>query len=130
MSDHSEACQECKTLCDELYDHLSKRIPNLERVQTIRWCAVYQSERTRFAYICHRKKMSRIEVWCLGDLLELQRNTPLKIIPRKETRGGWGEGFQARFFLTDSSQIDYACDLMYQVSYRLSKEKRHHTLQR
>lgn len=124
MSDHTEACQESKALCDKLYEHLSRRIPNLKRAQTTRWCGLYQSDKTRFGYINHRKNMSRIEVWCLGDPAELQSNSSLKIIPREETRGGWGKGFQARFFVDDTSQIDPACDVMYQVSYRLSTGKR------
>jgi hypothetical protein len=56
--------------------------------------------------------------------MELQSNTSLRIMSRKETRGGWGKDFQAHFFINNASQIDSACDLMYQVSYGLSAEKR------
>ena len=120
MSDHMEACEESKTLCNMLYECLSQRIPNLEQAETIRWCALYQQGRTRFAYVNHRKSMRRIEVWCLGDPVELQRGTSLNVVPRENMRGGWQRRFPARFFVDQPSEIDSACDLLYQVSYRLS----------
>jgi len=120
MSDHMEASEESKSLCDKLYERLSKRISNLQRVETQRWCGLYQPNRNRFAYINHRKRMHRIEVWCLGDPTELQRNTTLNVKPRQPTTGGFSALFQARFFVDHPSEIETACDLLYQISYRLS----------
>ena len=120
MSDHIDACEESKALCDKLYECLSKKITNLKRAETQRWCALYQSDRTRFAYVNHRRTMSRIEIWCLGDSSELQKNTSLHVVPREEIRGGWAKRFQARFRVEHPSGIDSACDLLYRVSYRLS----------
>jgi len=120
MSDHEEACDESKALCDRLFECLSQRIPNLNRVETIRWCGLYQQGRNRFVYVNHRKRMSRIEVWCLGDPAELQSITTLNVEHRQPTTGGWGELFQSRFFVDHLSEIDPACELLYQVSYRLS----------
>ncbi|MCK5345483.1 MAG: hypothetical protein KAR20_18870, partial [Candidatus Heimdallarchaeota archaeon] len=97
MSNHMAACEESKALCDKLYDCLSKKITNLKRSETKTWCALYQLDRARFAYVSHRKKMSRIEIWCLGDSAELQKNTSLHVIPREEIKGEWANRFQARF---------------------------------
>lgn len=120
MSDHDDACEESRNFCDGLYQCLSKKIPNLNKKETLRWCGLYQKGKKRFVYINHRKRMFRIEVWCLGDPTELQRYTTLNIEPRKPTTGGFGKLFQARFFIDHLSEIDSACELLYQVSYRTS----------
>jgi len=121
MSDHTEACDNSQMLCDMLYQCLARRIPNLKRGQTKRWCPLYQLGRSRFAYVNHRKSMSRIEVWCLGDPAELQQRTSINIVPRTEIKsGGWEERFQTRFRVSYPSQIESACKILYEVSYQLS----------
>ena len=120
MSDHTEASLESTVLCDKLYECLSKCILNLKKVQKQRWCGFYQQDRKRFAYINHRKTMSRIEVWCLGDPIELQESTRLNVEPRNPSSGGFGTQFEARFFVDSISDIDSACELLFTVSYRSS----------
>ena len=120
MSGHFKACENSKSLCNKLYECLSVKIPNLKRVETKGWCALYQLNRNRFAYIRHRKNISRIEVWCLGDPPGLQNNISLEVVSRKEIKAGWAERFQARFFVDQLSEIESACQLLFQISYILS----------
>ena len=124
MSDHSDSVNDSTDLCDELFSHLARRIPGLQRSQSVRWCALFQKGRTRFAYVSHRKTMSRIEVWCLGEISALADGSSLTFYPRKPTAGGFGRDFEARFFVDYSSQLDDAAQILYDVSYRESKPSR------
>ena len=117
MSAHSEASDNSQYLCQKLYEGLSKLIPELQRKQTKRWCALFEQGRNRFAYVSHRKKMSRIEIWCAGDVDELVSHSNIIVIPRDEIKSGWEEKFPARFVIDDDSDIPAACDLLFNVSY-------------
>ena len=120
MSAHEQACEDSRLLCDKLYQCLSRRISHLRCVETQRWCALYQRGRKRFAYLNHRKRLSRVEVWCLGDPATLQEDGNLTVRPRQQTTGGFGKAFQARFFLNNPSQINSACELLHRVSFTRS----------
>jgi len=120
MSDHAEASPDSKAICDRLFGGLSSRILNLRRVESQRWCGVYQDGRRRFAYVNHRKGMSRIEIWCLGEPEELQKRTGLTINPRNPTTGGFGAAFSSHFFVDGFADADAACDVLFAVSFRLS----------
>lgn len=118
MSGHVEACESSKDLCDKLYECLLRRIPNLRRIEGENYCALYQNNRKKFAYIRHRKKMFRIQIWPLGNPHELQKYTTLTIRPRKSLTPGWAESFTCSFFVDDVSEIDEACEPLYKVSFR------------
>jgi hypothetical protein len=120
MSAHTEASYESQYLCEKLFEMLLSRIPQLNRKQTKQWCALYDFGRNRFAYVSHRKRLSRIEVWCSGDVDELKKYSSIDVIPRDEIRGGWEEKFPARFVIDDESDIPAACDLLFNISYRAS----------
>ncbi len=98
MSAHSNASYESAILCDELFEELHKLIPNLQRNPTKGSCGLWQTGRTRFAYVYHSKSMSQIEIWCRGDRDELLRNDPgLNVQGRDTPKKGWEESFPARF---------------------------------
>ena len=117
---HAKASRGSKELCDELLRCLQNYIPNLKRKEVKKWCALYSEGRRRFAYISHRTRLDKIEVWCLGDPDELQGATRLEIFPRANVRGGWEQSFQSRFFIYHLSDIKEACKLLYTVSYQES----------
>lgn len=120
MSGHSESCDESRDLCDALFQRLSRRIEHLQRSQSMRWCGFFEEGRKRFAYVNHRKRMTRIEVWCMGEPDDLVKLSHLPIKPRTATSGEFGQDFQARFFVNNLSEIDSAAELLGLVSYRLS----------
>ena len=120
MSAHSEASYESQQLCKKLLKKLLGYIPKIECQQTKRWCAFFVSGRNRFAYVSHRKRLSRIEIWCAGNVNELTSFSALDVIPRKKIKGGWEEKFPARFIIDDESDIHVACDLLFKVSYKAS----------
>jgi hypothetical protein len=120
MSAHSQASYESQHLCDKLFEKLIEYIPHMEVKRTKQWCALFVPGRNRFAYVSHRKRLSRIEIWCAGDVDELTSFRDLHVIPREEIRGGWEERFPARFTIDHDSDIPAACDLLFNVSYKAS----------
>ena len=66
----------------------------------------------------HRKKLSKIDIWCLGEATDYSV-ADLQVKQRKPTSGGFGKSFGCHVFV-DSSNIKSACDAMVQVSYPLS----------
>ena len=120
MSAHSEASYGSQHLCEKLFQKLLDHIPQLEIKQTKQWCALFVPGKNRFAYVSHRKRLSRIEVWCAGDVDELTSFSRLNVMPREEIKGGWEERFPARFIIDDGSDISAACDLLVNISYKAS----------
>lgn len=116
MTDHSNSCNASSKLCDQLFELLARSIPKLRRSQSMRWCGLFQEGKKRFAYIEHRKTMQRIEVWCLGDPVELNEKSSIAVYSRKPTTSGFAN-FQARFFVDSPSDINDAFQILYEVSY-------------
>jgi len=117
MNDHNAACSESARLCDQLLRKLGEKVPELRRADSHRWCGFFQDGRKRFAYVTHRRKSGRIEVWCLGSVDRLLRASALPIRKRAPTTGGFGNQFLARFFLDDPHHLDAAARLLADVSY-------------
>lgn len=120
---HSGASDESRDLCDALFQQLSQKIPDLQRSHLQKWCGISQNQegRTRFAYINHRKTMSIIEVWCIGEPSELQSAAKtLEIKPRETIKGRWAERFQCRFFVEFPEQIPEVAEILYNISYKIS----------
>lgn len=124
ISAHSQANQESSKLCDNLFEALSKLIPNLQRNATKGSCGIWQTGRTRFAYVYHSKSMSQIEIWCRGDMAVLLKNDPgLKAQGRENPRQGWEESFPVRFRVYREDQIALAATYLKDTSYRASSLK-------
>jgi hypothetical protein len=119
-TDHFIASKESREYCDILFSKLNKLIPNLQRSQSKEWCGFFKQGRSRFAYINHRKRLSRVEVWFLGDTSTLQKSNGLQVEERQPTTGGFGKQYQARFFIDAPSQIDEAVKILYEISYQKS----------
>ena len=120
MTAHAEASSDSKQLCQSLFDRLASRIPNLERRETKRWCALFQQGRNRFAYVGHRKTSGEIEVWCAGDIERLVNHGGMHVVPRAKMRIDWERRFPGRFFLKSSREVNGACALLYEVSFNAS----------
>jgi len=120
IPDHLLAGKKSKEFCDFLFSKLKELIPNLQRKQSKEWCGFYEQGRSQFAFINHRKRLCRIEVWCLGDPVNLKRSNKLCVEERKPSTGGFARLYQARFFIDDPSQIDEAVQILYGVSYPIS----------
>jgi hypothetical protein len=120
MSAHSEASYESQHLCEKLFKKLLDYIPQIESKRTKQWCALFVPGGNRFAYVSHRKRLSRIVIWCAGDVDELTSFSALDVIPREKIKGGWEERFPARFIVDDEADIPAACDLLFNISYKAS----------
>lgn len=122
MNDHDESFIASASLCDTLFQELSKRIDDLQREKRQRWCCLFQLGHKRFAYVSHRKKSARLEIWFIGEVSASEQYPDLEIKWRTPTSGGFGQAFKARFYLDHLSQVQNAVDLLYHVSYSASKK--------
>lgn len=120
MSAHELASVGSKNLCDLLIKELQKKIPQLECARSKNWCGIFEPGKNRFAFISHRKKQNKIEVWCAGDVDDLTVPASINVIPRDKIRPGWEELYPARFFIENDSDISAASELLYRVSYASS----------
>lgn len=124
ISAHSNASHESAGLCDRLFEALAKIIPNLQRNPTKGSCGLWQTGRTRFAYVYHSKSMSQIEIWCRGDMDKLLKNDPgLGVQSRKNPRQGWEDSYPVRFRVYRQEQIPVAARYLKENSFRASSLK-------
>lgn len=124
MSGHSQACEQSRALCDELYLELRRLIPELQRNSTKGSCGLWRNGYTRFAYVYHSKTKVQVEVWCRGDRDQLLRSDPgLGVRGRDQTRSGWEESFPARFRIHRREQIAESAQFLAAVSLRASTPK-------
>jgi len=122
MTDHDAASRQSAALCEALCKALSASVPGLRRRQTKRWCAFRAPGGRRvFAYVTHRARQGRIEVWCLGASSELAAAArSLRVVARRPTGGNW-PAYGARFYLESPTQISEACRILSQVSVPRSR---------
>ena len=122
MKAHTLALEESKNLCNELFAALQQAIPNLKRSATQASCGLYQEGNARFAYVYHRVTQLQIEIWCRGDVDELQRYDQGLVVKMRNTQNpGWEREFPARFQFRNLNQITTALTLLVQVSFPASK---------
>lgn len=123
-SAHSNASHESALLCDKLFEALTKIMPNLQRNPTKGSCGIWQTGRTRFAYVYHSKSMSQIEIWCRGDKAELLKNDHgLGICGRENPGQGWVGSFPVRFRIYKQKQIPLAAKYLKDNSFPASSVK-------
>jgi len=121
MSDHSDSSHDSQSLCDQLHDALAQRIEGLARTMVQRWCCYHKPGRQRrFAYVTHRLRTGRLEVWFLGGTDCAPSYPSLEVRARKPTRGSFGKNYPARFLVETTAQVQDAADLLFHVSYPLS----------
>ena len=121
MSNHQESCQRSRALCDGLFETLSQKVEGLQRTQVKTWCCFSgPGRRKRIAYVTHRVRNSRLEVWFLGDAAAASNYPQLSIRTRAPTEGTCGTNYQVRFCVENESQIKAVVDLLSSVSYPLS----------
>ena len=120
MNRHRSASEESRQMCEHLEDILATKIPNLIRSESEQWCSLNQNGRSKFAYINHRKRLHRIEIWCMGDPEELQSRTKLVVQKRQPTTGGFGKLYQARVFVDSINYLDEIADMLLHISFPLS----------
>ena len=124
MSAHSKASPESQALCDRLVETLAQTAPDLQRSSTQVSCGLFRRGWTRFAYVYHAKTRPRVEIWCRGDVSDLQRHAgDLQVRPRDRIKPGWEEAFPARFAMVRVSDIPSAANLLSKVSLRASVPK-------
>ena len=120
---HDHSGPEAATLCDRLASALRQRLPDLEVGRSQNWCCFALSGKTRFAFLKHKRRQARVEVWFAGDHELYGQENSLDIRPRQETRGGFGPTFRARFDVASAVQVQEAAELLFQVSCPVSHAK-------
>ena len=120
MNYHESASEQSRYMCEELERLLTRKIANLVRSEAVQWCSLSQPGRSKFAYINHRKRMERVEIWCMGDPEDLQRHTTLRVQKRKPTSGGFGDRYQARVFVDSPTHLEDVANMLLIVSFPIS----------
>lgn len=119
MVDHSEGCNESRTLCENLSEKLKSKIPSLKVSLSGGCCSFSVPNSRKFAYVYHRKVKTIIEVWCSGDMQDLLNQSYVEFRPGvSRTEPGWQTNFPGRFTLDDISKIENAVSLLYEISYK------------
>ena len=111
IPDHDVACDGSALLCDHLFDRLNVELPKLRRKKVQRWCCFYHEGQNRFAYVTHRKRSVRLEVWFTNSQNLKGEFPELEIRPRSDTIGGW-KGFDSRFYVDTEHQAEQAAKLL------------------
>jgi hypothetical protein len=111
ITDHDAASRASADLCDRLYTLLGQRIERLQRSKVGRWCCSFPEGENKFAYVTHRKRKRRLEVWFAGAEGSESRFPQRDIRPRSATDSGW-QRFNFRFYVEDLSQAIAAADLL------------------
>jgi hypothetical protein len=121
MSDHSNSSHESQNLCDQLFEALAPKIAGLQRTQVKRWCCYFKPGRQkRFAYVTHRIRTGKLEVWFMGGIDCAPSYPSLEIRARQPTVGTFGRDYPARFWIDRPAQIREAADLLFCVALPLS----------
>jgi len=72
---HNHSGPEAAALCDRLAAELRARLPDLEVGRSESWCTYSLPGKTRFAYLKHKKRHARVEVWFAGIIRYSTRST-------------------------------------------------------
>ena len=123
MSGHNNACVASSVLCDEIYKGLKHLIPNLQMARLLKWCAMYEPDKTRLAYIQHRRTSGKVGIWCAGELDALLAYKKLDIVPRQHFRNTWERRFPARFFVDSDVDVPKAVEILHNISSRATLSK-------
>ena len=116
---HSLAHCASQSLCDLLFEELSRHVPDLRRTSTLRSCGIFREGTPRFAYVYHTKSKPQIEVWCRGVAKNLVDNDPgLGVSLRSKFGPGWEQSFPARFRLHSESLVPKAAAFLLNHSYQ------------
>jgi hypothetical protein len=117
QSGHARAHSGSAALCDALYSALCKRITGLKRYSNQNYCR-FGRPRYAIAYLSHRKKAPRIEVWFRSSADEQRTEGGILIRPRrKEVSVGGFRNFGARFEISDLNQVPAACEIVCRESH-------------
>jgi hypothetical protein len=108
-------------MCVQLFEALRQRIDGLQCRKVKTWCCYFAlGRRKRFAYVTHRVRTGRLEVWALGEIQDTSVFPNLDIRPRMPTEGTWGTNYPTKFSVRDQSQVRDAVEFLFSVSYPLS----------
>ena|SRR6266496_283921 len=121
MANHSSACSSSSKLCQQLFDSLNQRIPNLTYKQGPNKCSIgVIGGRKIFAWInSHSSLCRRVNVWFLGDSNGACNLTELSINARSQTEGTWAE-YGGSFTIENEEQLAEAVEFLSSVSYPAS----------
>lgn len=115
--DHRSACNKSAALCDELFRELKSRLKGIPIRRSARYCCFGNP---RFAWINHRKKTSRIDVWCIGESQILEDRARAKGLDFARKHSVFGDG---RFVLTKHTDISDLADILIEVSLAATTAK-------
>lgn len=133
VNNHENSSDGSQNLCEELFFALSKRIDNLKKKKTKKWCCIFQEGGNQFAYFSHQRRGSAITIWCRGSLEEMSVVNDNSIITIKsrsgQGKGNWAKDFTNNFTISTASQIFTAAEILADVSFKSLGTLKHKTIQ-
>jgi hypothetical protein len=119
MPNHAAACPKSTMLCDQLFQALRLKIPDLQIKNDNGWCSMWNIGGV-VAWISHNKIRRGVTVWFRGDLEKAKkisaRSIMLKIIPITGVRGDCC----GSFMVAKDDQLAEAAEVLFEISYPLS----------
>ena len=114
---HEEASIVSQGICEHLESALRTRlenegVPGILKRSGIGWCRLDHPNASKaLAWVDHRKQKPCIDVWCLGNCIDLQPHTSLEIRPRS-TVGTWKDYSGVFVF---SEDVDEGSELLFHI---------------
>jgi hypothetical protein len=119
MPNHAATCPKSTMLCDQLFQGLRLKIPDLQIKNDNGWCSMWNIGGV-IAWVSHSKIRGGIRVWFRGDSEKAKRISTrfisLKTIP---ITGAWGDCC-GNFMVSKDHQLAEAVEALFAVSYPLS----------
>ena len=120
MANHRNASSGSKSLCEQLFEALNEKIPNLEYEQQGHKCKLKaRGARRALAWInSHSSNQARLNIWFAGSMAEAQKFDELDAHPRRtpENAGHWAP-YEGSFNINNSGELKVAVELLVKISY-------------
>jgi hypothetical protein len=115
---HELACSASRELCQQLFEALNQRIPNLKYKKGANKCSisVEGARRVPVWINSHSLRARTLNVWFLGDPKPEMQLDELKIHPRSKTEGSWAE-YGGSFMIKNDKQFEEAVKFLVDVSF-------------
>src|SRR5665213_1278121 len=100
-SSHSSASDGSRSLCDQLFDGVSRSVVDLNRKMGRNYCDFSKDGEKRFGYVRHQKRNAQLDVWFRGEPTLAAQYPKLNILARSPTTSGWA-AFDSHFKISNS----------------------------
>ena len=119
---HEVSPPESQHICDKLLHLIQKQLPNIKRKETEKTCCIFQENRSRFVYIYHLKKSSKVKIYFRSspELSFQKLPSTLHLQKRPQFEGSWEKTFPYYFDIYHSEEVQEIVDFLVKEAYPLT----------